>query len=241
MCDKLSKPPIRIVIIDSGIDTTKSNLNNFVKKSTGFMINQSGYIVEDKEMQARHPHGTAVALIIKNICKNVEFISINILNEELTSDGRVLIRALDEAILYKPDIIHLSLGTTSLRYILPLKRIIRKGRKNNILIVAAVSNNETKSYPASLKGVLGVRGKFMRDYKSYEYKDGFFYTPIDVKNIYEMKELVNGESLIGNSMSAAYLTGHIALIKYQKNIMKFAEMNSYLKFTAAKESGGIKV
>jgi hypothetical protein len=67
-------------------------------------VNDEGYIVEDKSLKPRHEHGTAISMIIRDICENVEFISVNILNERLTTDGRVLIHAFREALSYKPDI-----------------------------------------------------------------------------------------------------------------------------------------
>ena len=85
--------PAVIAVIDSGIDLRKADLGKFVKKSTGFSVKE-GYIAEDKGRPIKSEHATAISLIIKEIAKNVEFISINILNERLATDFRVLLYVL---------------------------------------------------------------------------------------------------------------------------------------------------
>ena len=180
-------------------------------KSTGFKVNDEGYIVEDKSLKARHEHGTAIAMIIRDICENVEFISVNILNERLTTDGRVLIHAFREALLYKPDIIHLSLGTTRWRYKLPLKKLVKKATKNGVIIVSAANNEGIKSYPAFIKGVVGVKGYSAINKTDFFYNDGFFNAPMGTKNIRGISELEHSDRAVGNSMAAAYITGHIAM------------------------------
>lgn len=150
--------PITIVIIDTGIDETKSDLKLFITKKTGYRINDEGYIIEDKNMQNINIHGTLIALIIRQFCKNIDIININILNENLNTDMRVLLVALEKALLFRPNIIHLSLGTKRLIHSFSLRKIIDKAKKNNIIIVAAANNDRSKSYPAYQRGVIGVKG-----------------------------------------------------------------------------------
>jgi subtilisin family serine protease len=201
-------------------------LAKYVKKSTGFKVNDEGYIVEDQNLKPRHEHGTAIAMIIRDICENVEFISVNILNERLTTDGRVLIHAFREALSYKPDIIHLSLGTTRWRYKFPLKRLVKEATGKDVVIVSAANNQGIKSYPAFIKGVVGVKGYRLINKSEFFYENNFFYAPIGTKNISGISELEHGDKEIGNSMAAAYITGHIAMkydLKSTKGIEDFIE------------------
>ena len=110
------KKPIIVAVIDSGIDFSNPILNRSIEKSIGFIRKDNGLIVEENMLKSRHEHATIIALIIKKLCNNVRFINVNILDEMLMTNGNVLIKALEEAIKDKPDIIHLSLGTTKWRY-----------------------------------------------------------------------------------------------------------------------------
>lgn len=207
----MTRTKIKIAIIDSGIDSSVSDLSMYVKKSTGLCINEAGYIVEDATMHVRHPHGTLVALVIRDLCDNVEFTSINILNERLAADGRVLLRAIDLALTEKPDIVHLSLGTTSFRYWFAFKRLIKKARTVNSHIVAAANNQGKRSYPAYLGGVTGVKADARLENKyNYYYKSGFFYAPCEtnsIKGINEIKAHIGG-----SSTAAAFISGQVACL-----------------------------
>ncbi|URZ05981.1 hypothetical protein CLROS_013130 [Clostridium felsineum] len=165
-------------------------------------------------------------MIIKDICNDVEFIDINILNDKLTTDGRILVHAFKKAILCNPDIIHLSLGTTRWRYKFPLKKLVNEALKKDVTIVAAASNDGAQSYPVAIKGVIGVKGYETSDKFGFYYSEGFFYAPVDTKNIRDISELKYGKSIIGNSMSAAYITAHIAMnyrLKGTKDIINLVK------------------
>ncbi|NJK97843.1 MAG: S8 family serine peptidase [Bacteroidales bacterium] len=148
---------VLIVVIDSGIDTSVSDLNNYVFKSTGYRVNEEGYIAEFPEIKNSEIHGSAISLIIREYCKNVELISINILNEKLTTDSRVMIYAMNEALKLNPHIIHMSMGTTKRKYRKYIQEIVTEAKEKNIMVVAACNNMGFKSYPAFIDGVIGVK------------------------------------------------------------------------------------
>ncbi|MCX8129649.1 MAG: S8 family serine peptidase [Clostridia bacterium] len=229
---------VRVVIIDSGIDAGILGLYVNDKASTAFRINEEGYITEVKDLKACHIHGTVIALLIRHICKNVEFISINILNERLVSDARVLLCAFKRAVEIKPDIVHLSLGTTKWKYRFALNTIVRHARKNNIIVVAAANNEGKKSYPAYLRGVIGVKARVMKDNNPFDYQDGFFYAPLDTKGIEEFETLGVSDYATGSSVAAAYMTGYIAsLISSRKKIVYCSEIIGLLKSSDFKDRG----
>lgn len=205
---------IVIAVIDSGIDTKVLDLKHYVIKSTGFRVDIDGYIIEDNEMKISNEHGTAIALIIKHLCTNIELISINILNQSLATDGRILLYALEKALQLNPDIIHLSLGTTKWKYSFPLKKIVKQANNNNILIVSSAHNNGLRSYPAYLNGVIGVKALNYGIKNKLLFSKNFFYatyTPTDIPGI---EQLAN-KNHEGTSMSAAFVTGYIASLKSQ--------------------------
>lgn len=229
------KRKVKIAVIDSGIDTKISDLKNYVVHSTGFGINNDGYITENSNTPVRNLHGTAVAMIISNICSDVEFISINILDENLLTDGRVLAYSLSRVFDYNPDIIHMSLGTLKKRYIFPMKKIIKEAKRLNIQLVAAADNLGKVSYPAYLKGVFGVKSDMFDDYTRYSYKDGFFYAPLGTSGIECIEKLPYIRDAKGTSMSAAYISGHLAEILKNNNNFSYKEVKEVLLQKLKKE------
>ena len=176
----------------------------------------------------RHLHGTAIAMIIRHICSNVEFISVNILDENLSTDGRILTYALSQVLDYQPDIIHMSLGTLKKRYIFTLKRIVKEARKLNILLVAAAENSGRISYPAYLNGVIGVKAAFFKNSSEYLHKHGFFYAPIGTEGISCIQKISEIKNAKGTSMAAAYISGHLAMILNDSKELSFKEAKETL-------------
>ncbi len=204
------------------------NLNECVIHSTGFGINSEGYIEENSTLPVRNLHGTIVAAIIRHICSDVEFISVNILDENLSSDGRILAYSLSQVFDYKPDIIHMSLGTVKKRYIFPMRKIVKEAKRLNITLVAAAENIGRVSYPAYLKGVIGVKSDRFDDCMQYSYKKGFFYAPAGIDGIECLKGVPNIQNVRGTSLSAAYISGHLARVLKDKNKFSYKEAKEAL-------------
>lgn len=204
------------------------NLNECVIHSTGFGVNSEGYIEENSTLPVRNLHGTIVAAIIRHICSDVELISVNILDENLSSDGRILAYSLSQVFDYKPDIIHMSLGTVKKRHIFPLRKIVKEAKKLNIMLVAAAENLGRVSYPAYLKGVIGVKSDRFEEYMQYSYKSGFFYAPAGINGIEFVQEISALGNVRGTSLSAAYISGHLARILKDKNNLSYKEAKEAL-------------
>lgn len=224
------KSPVKIFVVDSGINKNISDLNQYVTNSTGFGVNKDSYIAQDNTREIKNMHGTAIALIIRDIFDKVELTSINILNENLKTDARILIYSLCWCLENKPDIIHLSLGTRSFFYSFALRKIIKEAHKNNILVVAAHDNLQGISYPASLKGVFGVKGSEGLEKNDFSYNNKLWLAPFGfngIKGVNELQE--NADNLFGNSMAAAYITGHIAKIVYNTGTKNFKSVSQILR------------
>jgi hypothetical protein len=176
----------------------------------------------------RNLHGTIVAAIIRHICSDVECISVNILDENLSTDGRILAYSLSQVFDYKPDIIHMSLGTLKKRYIFPLRKIVKEAKRLNIPMVAAAENSGEVSYPAYLKGVIGVKSEKFENCMQYSYKDRFFYAPLGTDGIDYVQEIPDIRAAKGTSMSAAYISGHLARILNNKNNLSYREAKEAL-------------
>ncbi len=219
---------IKIVIIDSGIDKSKAGLDKFVGCNLRYRLDSYGKVISTEEYTICHEHGTAIAMIIKNICPKVEFISMSILDENLSSDGRLMLYAIKEAINLNPDIIHLSLGTKRPKYRFSLARLMKKAEQSNILVVSALSNDRKKSYPAAIKNVIAVSANFPGGPMDIYYKTGMFYATPGLDGIPGQDELLN-RNMMGSSLSAAYMTGYICNKMLQNSVMKPNEMRKYIK------------
>ncbi len=193
------------------------NLYECVTKSYCYGINSDGYIERNSTLPVRNLHGTIVAAIIRHICNEVEFISVNILDENLSTDGRILAYSLSQVFDYKPHIIHMSLGTVKKRYIFPLRKIVKEAKRLNITLVAASENQGRVSYPAYLKGVIGVKSDGFQDCMQYSYKSGFFYAPGGISGIECLQQIPYIHNIRGTSLSAAYISGHLARILRDNN------------------------
>lgn len=211
---------ILIAIIDSGIDTSVSDLSNYMVKSTRFGINPEGFISELPDIKPSSIHGTAVALTIRDICRNVRFNSINILNERMATDSRIMIYAMNEALKLEPDIIHMSIGTTNWRYRAYMKKIVKKANEQNITIVASFNNNGFwPTYPACFKNVVGVKSMSvgLNEKNAFYKKRGRYYAPFSMIDIYGGDQSIV-DKMKGTSISAAYITGRIANMKISEGL-----------------------
>lgn len=207
-----------VAIIDSGIQQNK-NLN--VIKSMKLYVNDNYEIEEDCNSICLNNHGTVIADIITLINPDVELIDINILDEKLETNGKIMIRAINIALGLNPDIINLSLGTNSIRYIFELRKLIKKASENKIIIVAAYSNSNMITFPAMMKNVVGVKrmSTLKRNVASkYAYlcKNNTFYAPDSAKTIYHLKCKPCNYNIRGNSISTAYISGELSLIASNK-------------------------
>jgi hypothetical protein len=225
MITKIFEKKISVAVIDDGIETSVSDLSNYVIKSTGYRVNSEGYISEIPDIKPSGIHGTSMSLIIRNICRNVQLTSINILNERMATDSRIMIYAMNEALNLEPDIIHMSLGTNNWRYKSYIKKIVNMAIEKNIIIVAACNNTGYWSYPAHINGVVGVKsaneGQCPKNH--FYMKKGFYYAPFEMKDIDGADEL-GTDKMIGTSISAAYITGHIANVKSSEGLINIQEI-----------------
>lgn len=102
-------------------------------------------------------HGTICAGIISKDSKSkIELISIKVKNQ---SNGELakLIVAIEYCIQNKIQIVNISLGSTCAVDEEPLRKVIQKASDKGLIIVAALSNDNHITYPASLENTIGVR------------------------------------------------------------------------------------
>ena len=203
---KRNENKIHIVLIDSGIDSERTEFNH-----TDIVHINIGKF--DNYMKDDIGHGTAIAFILSKVIKNSIIYSLKLYGKDRITTERDLIDALTYVYKEIPaDIIHISSGVVSLDYKKEFNDICIQLQKKNILVVSAFDNNGIKSYPASFESVIGVYwSSFCTNVNEYIYVEN---SPINVMAYSGIMRLPwsNGtyKQVSGSSFSSAYITGLIA-------------------------------
>lgn len=145
----------KIVIIDDSINPKYLSNKNY-----------NYYIVENHRVLPKRisevntslvTHSTLCAMVLEKYSNNFELTNIALMPDKLGFfNVKDLIIALQFCQHIKPDIINMSIGTTSPSDFAIISDVIDKLCHLNICIVAALSNDDIITYPASQKNVFGV-------------------------------------------------------------------------------------
>ena len=213
---------VKVAIIDSGID-----------ECDGITVDKRINLV-DSEVDVNPcfdditGHGTSVASVIKStktdsrdsfgINKNVELVSIKIMDSDNTTSIEKTVKAVRIAIRENVNIINMSFGTPINNK--ELHKAIKEAYEAGILMIASAGIGDKTEYPAAYKevmavGSVGADGKITNN------------TPSDDKvDIYAPGELIKAATnfgmetvCTGTSMAAPHVTA-VASVLWQKNLNK---------------------
>ncbi|RDU22488.1 S8 family serine peptidase [Anaerosacchariphilus polymeriproducens] len=115
---------------------------------------------DGKEIQTinHYTHATICAIVLEYCTENYELISVQIMKDCNTpANIDSLVRALEVCLDLKVDIISMSVGTVRLSESLKLNRIIQELANRKVIMVAAGSNQQLITLPASYPEVIGVQ------------------------------------------------------------------------------------
>ena len=149
--------PIKVAIIDSGIDYT-SDIDVYCRKN--FIPNEDNISVVYEDLCG---HGTSVAGIIAakdnndgatGINSNVQLYSARELDANCSAPVSRVVEAIQWAIDKHVNIINISFGTTEDSE--DLHAVIKEAEEAGILVIAAAGNNGTVEYPAAYDEVMSV-------------------------------------------------------------------------------------
>ncbi len=192
---------LRIAIIDDGICTTEVTTMVSAYKVI------SGKVVEDlKGNYSSSSHGTICAKIIEKYCpKQIELISIRILNDCGLGNINDLLCALNWCNKNSIDIVNLSNGVTQCSELQELYNICAKLNYSGIKIVAAQNNSKVCTYPADFPFVISVEQRRYTSY--YSLMRSNVYTKGNHKILVDDR-MIKTERC--NSFACAYTTAQIA-------------------------------
>jgi len=113
-------------------------------------------------------HATICAVILEQCAVSYDIINISIMEAKKPTDIRSLLAALELCVRLDVDIVHLSVGSVFLSDSLRLNGVIQTLLKNHIILIAALSNENQITLPASYPQVIGVRSDTHHILRPYE-------------------------------------------------------------------------
>src|SRR5688572_12070887 len=152
----------RVVVIDSGIDAAHPWIRGRARVIAGPSFRATGPDEPDGGGRDLLGHGTAIAANIVRFTQTVELgvelVALRVFDREPTCEFAVVLRALRHALEWKPQLVNLSLGTTSLRHRAELEALVQAFRGQGCSLIAPASYGGLPSDPGMLSGVEAVVG-----------------------------------------------------------------------------------
>ena len=203
---------IKIAILDTGIAPEYANryLNTKIIKNFKLIESKNHIEFEECKLGDINGHGTACVSVINRLCKEVEYISVQLLNDKGKSNIQRLIAALTFMKYIDVDIINVSLSSNNENYIEEMDYLIKNLKNQKKYVLAAKSNDRAVSIPAQLHNSYGVQSHKSKCGTYFWYKkdqdiqltcDG---TPCMIPSYCQVPFLG------GNSKATAQMTGIIA-------------------------------
>lgn len=216
---------IRVSIIDTGIDTSQSFLDD---------VSINSYSINfDNNESSSLSHGTKIASIICDR-RIINYVNRNILEKLIINDIDIgeendllidnLQKGIEKAIDIQSDIINISVGT----YIDDpgLRESINNAINEGIIIICSAGDDSTEQYlyPASYKNVISVSGvDANKRFLVYNNRNDRITVCAPAENI-ELS--YTSEKISGSSVAAALVTNMAIILKYEYNEI---EQNNFLR------------
>jgi len=197
--------PVRIGIIDSGINANHPHVGNIVG---GVTITPDG---PDEIYVDQIGHGTAVAGVIHLKAPDAQLVAVRVFERKLATTINTVLSAIDWCLNNRIDVINLSLGTANPNHKHLLEAAIRRAHAANCLVVSAADMGEQPGLPGSLPGVIGVMADPALPDDRFEVADSLgkrvFFAPPYPRSV---PGVPRERNLHGISFAVAHITGWIA-------------------------------
>lgn len=224
----------KVVLIDSGVDTSHPKLTGANISGISLFINDFGEIETVKQFDDEVGHGTAIASILYRLIPDIELYVVKVFNNE-NIDEELLIAGLthvrDNYVAINPSVIHLSCGIVSPFHRRKLQSICKELSSKGCEIVAAFDNFGAISYPAAFDFVIGVDFS-MRccKVKEYEWVENSMIN-LRAMGVNQRLPWLNHsyENVAGASFAAPYITAKVISIMDKNDTISHDELMSRLK------------
>lgn len=217
--------PLRVGIIDSGIDSDNAPLMRYIKKVTSLKSN--GQAVDEIG------HGTAIAdLITRDLHpEEIELFIYRLFEKELNVETKDFAEILKIAIKDNIQILNCSLGTIDPTAKYQLEDIIKAAAENGIIIISAWNDEGYTTYPANFERVISVKSGEQKSQTEW-YWEKNRHSHFIFRGTKQRVKWKNGSQLFmgGSSFAAALCTRHIACeVINNKLKLNFYEIEKYLE------------
>lgn len=142
--------PVRIGIIDSGVNPKHPHVGNVVG---GISIQRN---CQESSYLDHLGHGTAVAAVIHQKAPEAQLFAVKVFQQRLATNLDTVLRAVDWCVQHNMQIINLSLGVANGEYRNAFGDAVERVRSVGGLIVSAMEIDGMPALPGSLPGVVGV-------------------------------------------------------------------------------------
>lgn len=209
---------VRVAVIDSGIEADHPAVGGRVRG--GVIVEYDARtktqvrFVEDKQPRDMFGHGTACAGIIHSLAPEAELYSVRVLGRDLTGKALQFAGGLRWAIENGMHVVNLSLSTSRQEFFGLFHKLADEAYFKNVLLVSAVNNIPTPSYPSLYSSVISVAAHEGHNPLTYYYNPAppveFGAPGIDVSVAWLNKSTIVST---GNSFAAPHMAGIAALIR----------------------------
>lgn len=213
---------VTVALLDTGVDVHHPDLQGTVVRS--LEVSALGGALSVREIAAAgRPsgeldpvgHGTACAGIVHEMAPEAKLISVRVMGSggAMGGSGDQFLRGLQWVLEQRPriPIVNLSLGTTSERFIVPLRRLVDQAYFEGTVLVAAGNNMGVPSYPALFASLIAVDNQSFPDPFVFEYKTGRAIE-LAARGIYVRAPRVGGgyQLFTGTSFATPHVTAIVA-------------------------------
>ena len=208
---------VRVAVVDSGLEYDHPALGGQVHGGVIVEYDHSAEdglrIIEDPQPQDLSGHGTACAGIIHSLAPEAELWSVRVLGRDAKGRAVQFAGGLNWAIENGMQAINLSLSTSRQEYYALFHEIADEAYFRRVMLISAVNNIPTPSYPSLYSSVISVAAHEGQDPYVYYYNPDppveFGAPGIDVQVAWKDKTTITST---GNSFAAPHITGLVALI-----------------------------
>jgi subtilisin len=234
---------IRVAVVDSGIEYDHPALDGSVVG--GVLVEyapdtEENFRIEpDDNPQDLSGHGTACAGIIHSIAPQAELFSVRVLGRDMRGRAIQFAAGLEWAVEHDMQVVNLSLSTSKEEYYGLFHQLADMAFFKNVVLVSAVNNLPSPSYPSLYSSVISVAAHAGHDPLTYYYNPAppveFGAPGIDVQVAWNNKQTLTST---GNSFAAPHITGIVTLIRAKHPELTPFQIKSVLWACAANTRRG---
>jgi subtilisin family serine protease len=229
---------VRVAIVDSGVEHDHPAVGASVRGGVVVEYDDSaedGVRIEPED-RARDVagHGTACAGIIHALAPEAEIYSVRVLGSDMKGRAIQFANGLEWAVHNGMHVVNLSLSTSLREYYGLFHELADEAYFANVLLVSAVNNVFTASYPSLYSSVISVAAHEGRDPLVYYCNPSppveFGALGIDVRVAWNDKQYI---TCTGNSFAAPHIAGLVTRIREKHPDLTPFQVKTVLKACAS--------